>query len=226
MTELTESLDKLVQGVATSAKHVDKASDTSEDDSIGSPGSRKFLSKKAYRMKTSYATDELGRLFANGPTDDAGKLSLLCCRIGSKDVSALTHGHYGILRHFHGARHFPRDHRLPLENPGWRAFESDGSPLADDEVEKQREKICWLDLSSVTVNLCSPRTLLVDESGAAISNLPGLGRVSSLMEVFRLNDSYELVERFWSQFVLTAGPVDVEFAWSRDEVLVSSGRFT
>ena len=169
-------------------------------------------------MKTSYATDELGRLFATGPTDAAGNPSLLCCRIGRKDVSAPTHGLYGILCHFHAAHHFPRDQRLPLENPGWWAFDSDGKPLTDEEVEKQRENMGWLDLLSVTVDLCSPKILLVCESGAANSKLPGLARVSSLMEDLRINDSYELVERLWSQFVLTASPV----AWSRDEVLIIS----
>ena len=38
--------------------------------------------------------------------------------------------------------------------------------------------------------------------------------------------SYELVEKLWAQFVLTAGRVNSEVAWTRDEVVVRSVKST
>ena len=37
-----------------------------------------------------------------------------------------------------------------------------------------------------------------------------------------MGGSYGLIEKLWAQFVLTAGPVKREVAWTRDEVLVGS----
>ena len=49
-----------------------------------------------------------------------------------------------------------------------------------------------------------------------------LAKVSSLVDVLQLGGSYELVERLWERFVLTASRVNVSVTWSRNEVLVSS----
>ena len=40
-----------------------------------------------------------------------------------------------------------------------------------------------------------------------------------------MGGSYGLVEKLYAQFVLTAGPVNREVAWTRDEVLVGSVDF-
>ena len=40
-----------------------------------------------------------------------------------------------------------------------------------------------------------------------------------------MGGSYELIEKLWAQFVLTAGPISTEVAWTRDEVLVGSVNF-
>ena len=40
-----------------------------------------------------------------------------------------------------------------------------------------------------------------------------------------MGGSYGLIEKLWAQFVLTAGPVKREVAWTRDEVLVGSVDF-
>ena len=53
----------------------------------------------------------------------------------------LTHGRYEIPRHFQGHHNFVRDQRLRLETPGWRVLDSDGNPLPEDELQRQREKI-------------------------------------------------------------------------------------
>ena len=42
------------------------------------------------------------------------------------------------------------------------------------------------------------------------------------MDALRIGGSYELVEKLWVQFVLTAGQLNTEVAWTRDEVLVGS----
>ena len=50
--------------------------------------------------------------------------------------------------------------------------------------------------------------------------LPVVAKVSSLIEVLRLGGPYELVSQLWSQFTLIASRVNIDVAWSRDEVLV------
>ena len=40
-----------------------------------------------------------------------------------------------------------------------------------------------------------------------------------------MGGSYRLSEKLWAQFVLTAGPVSSEVAWTGDEVLVGSVDF-
>ena len=40
-----------------------------------------------------------------------------------------------------------------------------------------------------------------------------------------MGGSYGLIEKLWVQFVLTAGPVNADVAWTRDEVLVGSVDF-
>ena len=52
-------------------------------------------------------------------------------------------------------------------------------------------------------------------------NLGVMAKVSSLIEVLRLGEIYELVYRLWAQFTLSAVRVNVDVTWSRDEVLVS-----
>ena len=62
--------------------------------------------------------------------------------------------------------------------------------------------------------------LIVDESGALDATLPFVAKVSSLIEVLRLSGPYELVSQLWSKFTLIASRVNIDVAWSRDEVLV------
>ena len=62
--------------------------------------------------------------------------------------------------------------------------------------------------------------LIIDESGSPDATLPVVTKVSSLIETLRLGGPYELVGQLWSQFTLIASRVNIEVAWSRDEVLV------
>ena len=62
--------------------------------------------------------------------------------------------------------------------------------------------------------------LIIFESGSPDATLPVVTKVSSLIETLRLGGPYELVGQLWSQFTLIASRVNIDVAWSRDEVLV------
>ena len=64
--------------------------------------------------------------------------------------------------------------------------------------------------------------LIPDASGNVDPQLPLLAKVSCLIDALQLGGKYELVEKLWERFVLTASQINVTVAWSRDEVLVSS----
>ena len=126
------------------------------------------------------------------------------------------------MRHFQGIRHFARDQRLQLETPGWRVVGFDGNPLTEDELERQRDKILRAHLVVRDREYPFREDLIPDASGNTDPQLPVLAKVSSLVDVLQLGGNYELVERLWERFVLTASPVNVSVTWSRNEVLISS----
>ena len=95
--------------------------DTSEDETNTSKRRRKILSKKTFHMIKVYEATELGRFSVTGPSDAAIMSSQFYCRVCRKNVSAFTHGHHEVLRHFQGSRHFVRV--LRLETPGWRVLD-------------------------------------------------------------------------------------------------------
>ena len=67
--------------------------------------------------------------------------------------------------------------------------------------------------------------LIANGAGVVDPQLPVLTKVSCLVDALRLGGSNDLVEKLWAQFVPTAGPVNTEIAWTRDEVLVGSVNF-
>ena len=172
-------------------------------------------------MKKNYATDELPRFFMTDPTDASTKLSEFYCRVCQMDVSVLTHGSSEVLRHFQGTRHFARDQRLRLETPALRVLGFDGKLLIKDELGRQRDKILRAPLGIRDREYPVREDSIPDASGNTDSQLPVLAKVSSLVDVLQMGGSYELVERLWERFVLTASRVNVSVAWSRNEVLVS-----
>ncbi len=222
--ELDEVMDKLNQGpsVSQQQQRVSDTTDTGGEETDTSQPRRRVRSKRTFKMKKSYATSELARFFVTGPTDASTKLSEFYCRLCQKDVSVLTHGSPVVLRHFQGIRHFARDQRLRLETPGWRVLGFDGKPLTEDDLERQREKIQRAPLIVRDREYPFREDLIPDASGNTDPQLPVLAKVSSLVDVLQLGGSYELVERLWERFVLTASRVNVSVAWSRNEVLVSS----
>ena len=190
--------------------------DTSGDESdVGEPR-RRLRSKKSYKMKRAWGTSDVGLFFVTGPTDVATKPSHFFCRICSKDVSVLTHGHHEILRHFQGSKHFPRNQRLRLKTPGWKVLDCEGNIMSPAEVERQREKILRAPLVVRYREYPFSKDVTVDETGAVDPNHGVMAKVSSLIEVLRLGGSYELVYRLWVQFTWSAVRVHVDVTWSRN----------
>ena len=137
----------------------------------------------------------------------------------------LTDGHHEVLRHFQGRRHFARDQRFRLETPGWRVLDFQGNPLTENELERQREKIRNCPLVVRDREHPFAEDLFSDEAVVIDPQLPVLTKVSCLVDGLKMGGSYGLIEKLWAQFVLTAGPVNREVAWTQDEVLVGSVDF-
>ena len=158
-------------------------------------------------------------------TDAANMPSNFYCRVCRESVSVLTHGHHEVLRPFQGSRHFARDQRLRLETTEWRVLDFQGKPLTEDELERQREKIRKGPLVVRDREHPFAEDLITDEAGVVDPQLPVLTKVSCLVDALKMGGSYGLIEKLWAQFVLTAGPVHTEVAWTRDDVLVGSVDF-
>ena len=222
--ELDEAWDKLNQGpsVSQQQQRATDTTDTSGEETDTSQPRRRVRSKRTFKMKKSYATSELARFFVTGPTDASTKLSEFYCRLCRKHVSVLTHGSPEVLRHFQGIRHFARDQRLRLETPGRRVLGFDGTPLTENELERQRDKILRAPLVVRDRGYPYREDLIPVASGNTGPQLLVLAKVSSLVDVLQLCGSYELVERLWERFVLIASRINVSVSWSRNEVLVSS----
>ena len=142
-----------------------------------------------------------------------------------KSLSVLTHEHHEVLPHFQGSRHFARDQQLRLETPGWLVLDFHGFPLSEDELERQRGKIRKGPLVVRDREHPFAEDLITGEAGVVDPQLPVLTKVSYLVDALRMGGSYELIEKLWAQFVLTAGSVNTEVAWTRDEALVGSVNF-
>ena len=223
LSELDEVLDKLNQGPykPQQQQRVLETTETSGEDTDVDQPRRRVGSRRTFKMKKGYAVGELAQFFVTGPTDAANKQSEIYCRLCRKDVSVLTHGSYELIRDFQGLRHFARDQRLRLETPGWRVLDFNGNPLPEDELERQREKIMLAPLVTRDREYPFREDLIPDASGNVNPQLPMLAKVSCVFDALQLGGSYELVEKLWERFVLTASRIKVTVAWSRDEVLVS-----
>ena len=219
-TELDAVLQHLAQSTARPGVHATETSDSSADESEVSHSRRRVRSKRTFKMKKVWGTNEVGQFFVTGATDAAGKPSHFYCRVCRKHVSVLTHGPHDILRHYQGVKPFAHDQPLRLETPGWRVLNFEGNPLSESELERRREHNLRGPLVVPDREYPFAEDLIIDESGAPDATLPVVAKVSSLIETLRLGDPYELVSQLWSQFTLIASQVNIEVAWSRDEVLV------
>ena len=97
--------------------------------------------------------------------------------------------------------------------------------LSEGELERQREKIQKGPLVVRDREHPFAEDLITDEAGVIDPQLPVLAKVSCLVDEMKMGSSYGPVEKLWAQLVLTAGPVNWEIAWTRDEVLVGSVDF-
>ena len=219
-TELDAVLQHLGQSTARPGVHAVETSDSSVGESEATHSRRRVRSKRTFKMKKVWGANEVGQFFVTGATDAAGKPSHFNCRVCRKDASVLTHGPHEIFRHYQGVKHFARDQRLRLETPGWRVLDFEGNPLSENELERRREHILRGPLVVRDREYPLAEDLIIDESGAPDATLPVVAKLSSLIETLRLGGPYELVSQLWSQFTLIASRVNIEVAWSRDEVLV------
>ena len=217
-------LDNLNQGPSVShqQQRLPDITDTSGEETDVEQPRRRVRSRRTFKMKMGYAVGELAQFFVNGPTDAVNKLSEFYSRVCWKDVSVLTHGGYEIIRHFKGYRHFARDQRLRLETPGWQVLDFDGNLLLEDELGTQRETIMLAPLVVRDREYPFRKNPIPVASGNVDPQLPMLAEVSCLIDALQLGGSYELVEKLWERFVLTASRINVTVAWSCDEILVSS----
>ena len=163
---------------------------------------------------------EFGQFFVTGAADAAGKPSHFYCRVCRKDISVLTHGPHEILRHFQEVKRFNRDQQMRLETPGSRVLDFEGNPLNESELERQKEHILRDPVVVRDREYPFAEGLIRDECGAPDATLPVVAKISSIIEVLRLGGPYEVVNQLWSQFTMIASRVNIDVAWSRDEVLV------
>ena len=208
------------QSTKPASGHV-TTTDTSGDESGGNQQARPRKPKKKFVLRRSYATDELGSLFVTGASDCSKHPVSFRCRICRRDISLETKGRYEILRHFQGSKHFVRDQRLRLETPGMRVLDRRGRPLANEELDRQRESILRGPLVKLDKEYPFPEDLIEGDDGAVDPQLPITAKVASLVSVLRHGGPYELVESLWGQFASTAARANFDVSWSRDEVLVS-----
>ena len=219
-TELDAVLQHLGQSTARPGVHAVETSDSSADESEASHSRCRVRSKRTFKMKKVWGTNEVGQFFVTGATEAAGKPSHFYCRVCRKDVSVLTLGPHENLRHYQGVKHFARDQRLRLETPWWRVLDFEGNPLSESQLERRRELFLRGPLVVRDREYPFAEDLIIDESGAPDATLPVVAKVSSLIETLRLGGPYELVSLLWSHFTLIASRVNIEVAGSREEVLV------
>ena len=133
-----------------------------------------------------------------------------------------AHGSSEISLHFRRIRHFVSGQRLRLETLGWLVLDFDSKPLTEDKLEGRRDKILRAPLVVSDREYPFQEDLIPDASRNVDLQLPTLTKVSSLIDVLQLGQSYELVDRLWGRFILTASRVNVTVAWSRNDALVCS----
>ena len=212
-------VERMEQSFLRAVPHVFETTDTSSIETEGSEFRRRVRLKQTYEKNKKVRGGRIEPLLCNCGNRRIRKAQSFLLPDLQEIASVMTHGVHEFLRYYQGTKHFPRNQRLSLESPSWRVLDSEGNPLGDENVERQREQ-----------NFRSPQVvrdreyplsedLIVDTSGSVDVSLPPLSKVSALIEALRLGGSYELVHQLSSQFILFAEEVNVDVTWSRDEVL-------
>ena len=86
-------------------------------------------------------------------------------------------------------------------------------------ARKKKKKYCHSPLSLWAMSTRTQKTLS-KEGDTVDPKLPVLAKDSALISALECGGPYDLVERLWAQFRHTAGRIDVEVSWNRNEVLV------
>ena len=220
LTKLKEIPDRLNQRPSQSPQRV-RTLDTNDDETDTTEGSRKVLSKKALQNKKVYGASELGRLFVKARTDAANKTeSLLMQNVPKRCLGPHTRTSWSFATFPGDSTFCPRSTSAPsktwvrvLEFHGW---------LMMSYNQQRKDKI---KKDPFVVRVCEhpfAEELIPDGAGAVDTKLPILAKVSCLTDVLKMGRSYEFVENIKSQFVVTAGLVNAEVAWTHDEVVVIS----
>ena len=130
-------------------------------------------------MKKAWTSYNLARPSLTGPIDPMAKLSHSYCQICRRDLSVFTHGPVDILRSYQGAKHvFAMDQRLDLYTPGLRKLDFGGNLKAEEENERQQDRIIRTPLVR--------RELVTDESGVVETQLPRLCQILILAGSVRI----------------------------------------
>ena len=108
-TELDDVLGRLQQGTSQLARSVIETTDTPEAEGFIISRKKNVLSKRTHKMKKTWESDEIARLFVTGPADPIAEPSHSYCQLCQRDVGALTHGLFEILRHHQDAKRFHMD---------------------------------------------------------------------------------------------------------------------
>ena len=95
--DLEDVLDDLNKGPSTTPPPIVDTTDTSGEITDTSQPRRRVRSKRTFKMKKSYATDELARFFVTSPTDASTKLSKFYCRTYLYSLMAFQRS-YGIFK--------------------------------------------------------------------------------------------------------------------------------
>ena len=222
LTKLNEILDLIGQGPSLSPQRTPGTSDPRGEKSDNRRSIRQDSSKKTFRRKKSYGVDVFGNFFVTVQTDVANQPNHLYCRICKKNFSVLNHSHYEILRHSQENRNFPIHQKLRFETAGWKILDFEGEPKTEEELQQQKDKIRRGPLFVWDREHPFTEDLIIDEAWKFDPNLSPLRKVTSPMQVLQFGGSSTLVEKMWLQFVLTASNINLENAYNRDEVLVSS----
>ena len=122
-------------------------------------------------------------------TDAVGKPRHFYCHSCREVVSVLTHGPREILRHFQGTKHLPKDQCLRLETPGWRVLDYEGKPMAEEEVERQRERTLRAPQVALDRDYRFAEGFIAGSAGAVNLNLLVLAKVSLFVGAMNLSTS-------------------------------------
>ena len=218
-------LDRLRQGPSKSPQRVEDVGHQRRRDRCESGASESSVEEDV-QNEEGVRGNGGWEVLVTGASDAANMPSHSYCRLcRKKRVPCSPMGTMKCCGIFRGVVTLRATSACALKTPGWRVLDFQGNPLPEDELERQRESIEKGPLVVRDREHPFAEDLISDEAGVIDPQLTVLTKVSCLVDGLKMGGSYRLIEKLWAQFVLTAGPVKREVAWTRDEVLVGSVDF-